>query len=188
MKNKRFIGIISAYGPMTESDSRYRVLIHAESAEEFDAKLKAFMCAETVRAMTTREISRGIGQVNPARVYEALRGFTFPEEGEREVIEVSELSTYYHVENPSLQTQADADIDPSAWREAIVMTEYGMECFGQSEFPSVEAIYDPASEKDEEGNPVLEEYSDPQLGTIMMTTSELTGHLLGWERHVVPVM
>lgn len=188
MKNSKFLGVVSAYGTMTECDNRYRVLINAENAEEFDAKLKAFMCAEAVRAMTSREISDEIGPVDPKRVYEALSGFTFPEEGGREVIEVPELCTDYHVENPSLQTQADSDIDPSAWREAIVMTEYGMECCGPSEFPSVVAIYDPASEKDEKGQPLLEEYTEPHHGTIIMTSSQITGHLLGWDRHVIPVM
>lgn len=188
MKNQKLIGVVSAYGTMTECDNRYRVLIHAENADEFDAKLKAYMCAETVRAMTTREISDEIGQINPAKVCEALIGFTFPEEGEREVMEVPELCTDYHVENPSLQTQADPDIDPSEWRQAIVMTEYGMECFGPSEFPSVVAIYDPVDEQDEEGNPVIEEYTDPHHGTLIMTSSQISSHLLGWDRHVVPVM
>ena len=188
MKKNKIIGVVSAYGAMTECDNRYRALIYAENAEEFNSKLKAFMCAVTVRAMSTPEIARKIGRVNPAKVYEALAEFTLPEEGEREVIEVSELCTDYHVENIAFTSQEGVDIDPSSWKNAIVMTEYGMECFGPSEFPSVVAIYDAASEKDEEGNPVLVQYSDPHHGTIEMTGSELASHLLLWDRHVVPVM
>lgn len=188
MIKKRIIGVVSAYGAMTECDNRYRVLIHAESAEEFDAKLKAFLCSETVRAMTIPEIVSELGQVSPGKVYESVAGFVFPEEGEREVIEVPELSTDYHVENPSLDSQAEEEIDPSGWRRAIVMTEYGTECYGPSEFPSVTAIYDPASEKDENGNTILQEYHDPRQGTVAMTASKLSSYLLGWARHVVPVM
>lgn len=173
---------------MTECDNRYRVVIQAENAEEFNAKLKAFMCGETVRAMTTPEISGEIGPVDPAKVYEALDGFTFPEEGKREVIEVAELSTDYHVENPSIPTHGEDDVDPSAWRNAIVMTAYDIECHGQSEFPSVVDVYDLASEIDEEGKPILISYSDNYHGTIYMTGSELSSHLLCWDRHVIPVM
>lgn len=57
MKNKKIIGVVSAYGAMTESHNRYRVLIHAENDEEFTAKLRAFMCAETVRARATPNLS-----------------------------------------------------------------------------------------------------------------------------------
>ena len=188
MGNDKIIGVVSAYGAMTECDSRYRALIYAENAEEFNAKLKAFMCAETVRAMSAPEIAREIGRVNPAKVYETLAEFSLPEEGEREVIEVSELSTDYHVENPAFTSQEGVDVDPSSWKNAIVMTEYGMECFGPSEFPSVVALYDPASEKDEEGNAILQEYTDLHHGTLLMTSSELESHLLGWERHVIHVM
>lgn len=188
MGNNKIIGVVSAYGAMTECDNRYRALIYAENAEEFNAKLKAFMLEETVRAMSAPEIAREIGPVNPVKVYEALAEFTFPEEGKREVMEVLELNTDYHVENPALTSQGDVDIDRSSWKNAIVMTEYGMECSGPSEFPSVVAIYDPASEKDEAGKPVLTEYTDNYQGTIMMAPSELESHLLGWERHVVPVM
>ena len=119
---KEIIGVVSAYGAMTECDNRYKVLIHAENAEEFNAKLKAFMCAETVRALSSHEIALELGPVDPKKVYAALEGFTLPEEGEREVLEVPELRTDY--------------------------------CHG----------------------------------TIKMTASELAGHLLGWDRHVIPVM
>lgn len=189
MENNRIIGIVSAYGAMTESDNRYRVLIHAESGEEFNAKFKAFMLGETVRAMTTPEISHDLGTVDAKKVFEALAQFTFPEgEGERTILTVPELCTDYHIENPEIPAKASPEDDFSAWREAIVMADYGMECCGPSEFPSVVAIYDPVSEKDEDGNPVLAEYTDYHHGTIRMTPSELSSFLLGWERQVIPVM
>lgn len=127
--------------------------------------------------------------MDPSKVYEAVANFVLPEEeGKRGVIEVLELCTDYHVENPEIIAQTSPDDDPSKWREAIVMTEHGMECCEKSEFPSVVAVYDPASDLDEEGNPRLEEYTDNYHGTIMMTSTELQSHLLGWDRHVIPVV
>lgn len=189
MRNNKIIAVVSAYGTMTESDKRYMVLIHADNAEELKGKLQAFLCAETVRAMATPEIALELGPVDPKKVYDALALFTFPENmGERSVISVPELSTDYHVENPEILAQTSPDDDISAWREAIVMTDYGNECSGSSEFPSVVAIYDPNSERDQDGHPVLQKYTDSHHGTIMMTASDLDSHLLGWERHVIPVM
>lgn len=189
MQKTKMIAVVSAYGIMTESDSRYRMVIFARDEEEFDAKLKAFMCAETVRAMSTPELAVELGHVDAAKVYAALDGYTIPrEEGEREVIEVPELCTDYHLENVPLITPGGEYVDPSGWKSAIVMTEYDMECFGPSEFPNVMAIYDPASETDENGNPVLIEYSDPCNGTVVMTASALESFLLGRDRLIVPVM
>ena len=189
MQRKQIIAVISAYGVMSESDNHYRVLIHAENEEEFKSKLKAFMLGETERACSNSEIARELGTVNPQVVYEAIASLDFPEEeGSRIVLEVPELCTDYHVENPEIIAQTSPDDDISAWRNAIIMTEFGTECFGRSEFPSVVAVYDPASEKDEEGNAILQEYTDLHHGTLMMTSSELESHLLGWERHIIPVM
>lgn len=189
MKQKQIIAVISAYGVMTENDPHYRVLIHAGNAEEFIAKFKGFMLGETVRARSNPEIARELGPIDPTKVYDAIAGLDFPEEeGSREVVEVSELCTDYHVENPSLVSQTDENIEPSAWKNAIVMTDYGSECYGHSEFPSVVALYDPASEKDKDGNAILQEYTDLHHGTLMMTSSEIESHLLGWERHMVPVI
>lgn len=189
MKQKQIIAVVSAYGVMTENDNRYKVLIHAGNEEEFIAKFKAFMLGETVRARSNPEIAGELGHIDPKKVYEAIAGLRFPEEeGERVVMEVSELCTDYHVENPEIIAQTSPDDDISAWRNAIIMTEFGTECLGHSEFPSVVALYDPASEKDEEGNAILQEYTDLHHGTLMMTSSELESHLLGWERHIIPVM
>lgn len=187
---KRITAALSAYGVMTEeSGRRYLALIQASDADELKTKLQAFLCSEVVRAKVTPEISKELGPIDSTKVFDSLADFELPDTpGTRDVFTVSELSTDYHVENIDNTLCPDFQTNRPGGSRAILMTEYSLECWGQSEFPSVKQIYDAASEVDENGQPILTNYSDDFHGNIYMTASELDSFLLCRDPVTVPVI
>lgn len=189
MFQKKIIAVISAYGLMTDSDNRYRVLILADNIAEFAGKFKTFLCSETVKAMSTPEISKKLGIINPSKVYEAISRVSYPErEGDREVISIPELCTDYHIENPNLIIGQSSNDDMSKWKKAVILTDCWQETCRTTEFPDVLAILDRSLDIDEEGNPILITHSDGGDGTVVMTNSDLCCHLMGWNSYIVPIM
>ena len=105
-------------------------------------------------------------------------------DGERKVISLSSLLTDYHVEIRTI----DKTSELANCLEMTVITAYGCECMGDAEFPDVIDLINPASETDEEGNPIKIEYADNFHGKISMRGSELNNFLLGSDSHILKVI
>lgn len=186
---KRITAALSAYGAMTEPDRRYLAFFRAADIEEFKAKLHAFLCSEVVRAQTTPEISEQLGPFDSTKVFDSLAEFELNDEPyTRDVITIGELSTDYHIEYYDPNVCPDFQANRPGFPRAILMIDSSQEYCYKSEFPSVMQIYDAASEVDENGNPVLVDYSDDFHGTIYMTASELNSFLLCRDPVEVPVI
>lgn len=166
MKEKVILAI-SAYGAMSDSTSRYRAVIVANTPEEFRGKLRDFFVNEIKHAKTIEGLSDS--EITEAKIPEEI---LIPQPGDREIIPIPELATDYHIENPMSEIKNDHVDENHVSRNAYVFSSYKRGfCCEESEFPDAMAV---CLVKDTPGD------NDRQL------CEEATG-LMGWEYQEVPV-
>ena len=197
---KMILGVVSAYGTMSDADSRYRVIIRGNDVSELRKGLEYYLKKEFRRAKESEEIMEELEELDlqpweiKNEVSEAVRSelkdgspvasFMKKLDGERKVITISSLLTDYHVEIRLIDKNSELTTCP----EMIVMSAYSHECMGEAEFPDIIALINPASETDEEGNPIKVDYTDNFHSHISMRGSELNKFLLGSDRHILKVI
>ena len=201
MENEKMIlGVVSAYGTMSEPGSRYRVVIRGKDVSDLKKGLEYFLKKEFRRAMETEEIREELdnldlqpweinNEISKAVSSELKDGIMEADfmknlDGERKIISLPSLLTDYHVEIRMI----DKPSELAFCKEMIVVTAYGHECMGEEEFPDIISLINPASETDEEGKPIKVDYIDNFHGRIGMRGSELNNFLLGSESHNLKVI
>ena len=164
-EGKMILGVISAYGTMSEADSRYRMIIRGNDVSELRKGLEYYLKKEFQRAKESNEILEELEELDlqpweiKNEISEAV-GSQIKDglpiayvmkklDGERIVISLSSLLTDYHVEIRTI----DKTSELTSCHEMKVLTAYGSECMGEAEFPDIIALINPASETDEEGKP-----------------------------------
>lgn len=163
MEDKKMIlGVVSAYGTMSDADSRYRIVIRGNDESDLKGGIKYFLTKEFQRSKESEEIMEELeeldfqpweidNQISKA-VKEGLKSLVpYDSKKEitdndpyynREIISLLPLLTDYHVEI----FEIDKDSELSSCPEFVVMTGYDVECMGYSEFAHVERLGDPTQE------------------------------------------
>ena len=195
-EGKMILGVVSAYGSMSDADSRYRIVIRGNDVSELRKGLEYYLKKEFHRAKESKEIMEELeeldlqpweikNEVSKAVLSELKDGLHVAKlDGERRVISLSSLLTDYHIEIRTIDKTSELASCP----EMTIITAYGSECMGDAEFPDVIDLINPASETDEEGNPIKIEYADNFHGKISMRGSELNNFLLGSDSHILKVI
>ena len=166
--DRLILAVVSAYGIMSEPESRHLTVIKAGDAESLKASLMEFLRAEMKRALNDAEIMETLETLEEesALAQVDLSEMSI-EEGGMDVVPVMDLSTDYHLEyavyenNPGL---ADAE-------EFVVMVEKE----GPDEFASVMMILDRRDD--------AAEYVECSGGApVYGSQSEIAEQLLSWDR------
>ena len=199
-EKKMILGVVSAFGSMSEADSRYRVVIRGNEVSHLRKGLECFLEKEFQRAIETEDIMEELDNpdIQPLEIKNEISEAVSSEikdglgadhsmkklDGERMVLSLPSLLTDYHVEIRIIDKTSEWATCP----EMIVMTVYSQECMGNAEFPDTIALIDPASETDEDGKTIKVDYVDNFHGQLSMRGSELNNFLLGSDRHILKVI
>ena len=156
------LGVVSAYGTMSDADSRYRVVIRGNDVSELRKGLEYYLKEEFRRAKESEEIMEELEELDlqpweidnyvSNAVKEGIESLSLcdskkeikdydPYSG-RGVISLLPLLTDYHVEI----FEINKDSELSSCNEMTVITCYDKECMGESEFAHVERLGKPAKE------------------------------------------
>ena len=164
---KSIIIAVSAYGAMSDSTSRYRAVIVADTQEEFMGKLRAFFVNEVNRAKNIEELSDS--EISEIVIPDEI---VAPVPGEREIIPVPVLGTDYHIETPLSEIVNDHVDENEACRNAYVLTSYKRGfCCEESEFPDAMAVC----------------FIDDKPEDNAKRLCEETAHYMAWDYQKVPV-
>lgn len=174
------LAVVSAYGAMSEPDSRYRIIIKPTDRADLEAKFRKYIESEINRALGDEEIMDTLEELDPEEVMECLDLSELSMCADaRDVIAVMGLGTDYHLEYVKVTTDAvDADAE-----EFIVMTGCGYEGCGPAEFPEVIQVF--SSDMEESEQRQVHNYCGDPDRVIIGTTPEIFEELIGCDRHLL---
>lgn len=168
MENKKMILTVSAYGAMSDSTSRYRAVIVADTPEEVWRKLRDFFAHEVNRAKTIEDLSDS--EITEILIPDDVQ---IPEPEVHEIISVPELGTDYHIERPWSEIINECVDDNHPSRSAYVFTSYKRGfCCEEGEFPDAMAVC----------------FIEESPGENAERLCEETINYMAWDCQVVPVL